>query len=82
MEEGVRYVPLFKIMLSTRCLPQLKTDSRHTTGDVIRITVLGQPAIILSSMKAVDDLLESRGSVLLHYTPEAYLMGIPRAHLL
>ncbi|TRM57459.1 cytochrome P450 [Schizophyllum amplum] len=36
---------------------------RRQYGDVVRITVLGQPAIILSSMKAVNDLLESRGHI-------------------
>ncbi|EEB95078.1 hypothetical protein MPER_06010, partial [Moniliophthora perniciosa FA553] len=32
-------------------------------GDIIRITVLGQPAIILSSLKAATDLLETRGEL-------------------
>ncbi|ESK96274.1 cytochrome p450 [Moniliophthora roreri MCA 2997] len=32
-------------------------------GDIIRITVLGQPAIILSSLKIANDFLETRGSI-------------------
>ncbi|KAF8217749.1 cytochrome P450 [Mycena galopus ATCC 62051] len=32
-------------------------------GDVIRISILGTPTIILSSMQAATDLLESRGNI-------------------
>ncbi|KAJ6532740.1 cytochrome P450 [Mycena vulgaris] len=32
-------------------------------GDVIRISILGTPAIVLSSMQAAIDLLESRGNI-------------------
>ncbi|KAF9260579.1 cytochrome P450 [Marasmius fiardii PR-910] len=32
-------------------------------GDVMRITVLGQPSVILSSLEAANDLLESRGNI-------------------
>ncbi|KAJ7033129.1 cytochrome P450 [Mycena alexandri] len=32
-------------------------------GDVIRISILGTPTIILSSMRAATDLLESRGNI-------------------
>ncbi|KAL0570132.1 hypothetical protein V5O48_011837 [Marasmius crinis-equi] len=32
-------------------------------GDVMQISVFGQPAIILSSLKAANDLLESRGNI-------------------
>lgn len=31
-------------------------------GDVVRITVMGQPAVILGSFKAANDLLDSRGT--------------------
>ncbi|KAK7047907.1 hypothetical protein VNI00_006235 [Paramarasmius palmivorus] len=36
---------------------------RRDYGDIIQITVLGQPNIILSSLKAANDLLETRGNV-------------------
>ncbi|KIY64740.1 cytochrome P450 [Cylindrobasidium torrendii FP15055 ss-10] len=38
-------------------------DWRREYGDIIRITVLGQPQIILSSLKVAKDLLDSRGSI-------------------
>lgn len=32
-------------------------------GDIMKITVLGQPVVILSSLKASKDLLEGRGNI-------------------
>ncbi|KZP12803.1 cytochrome P450 [Athelia psychrophila] len=41
----------------------LKFDEwRRRYGDVVRITVMGQPAVILGSFKAANDLLDSRGT--------------------
>ncbi|THU89922.1 cytochrome P450 [Dendrothele bispora CBS 962.96] len=43
-------------------------------GDVMRITVLGHPSIILSSLKAANDLLESRGTIYSN-RPDAIMAG-------
>ncbi len=32
------------------------------SGDIMQINVLGQPTVILSSLKCAKDLLETRGS--------------------
>jgi len=40
------------------------TDLAHK-GDIVHITVMGQPAVILGSLKAAIDLLDVRGTI--HY---------------
>ena len=35
-------------------------------GDVVHITVMGQPAVILGSIKAASDLLDARGTIYFH----------------
>src|ERR1700691_4761855 len=35
-------------------------------GDVVHITIMGQPTVILGSIKAASDLLDARGTICLH----------------
>lgn len=45
----------------TRALYYSRTLSVWLAGDVVRITVTGQPFIILGSVQAANDLLDARG---------------------
>ena len=44
-------------------------------GDVVQITVMGQPAVILSSLKAASDLLDARGTIRLIFCKRIQLKG-------
>lgn len=61
MEKNLRYVSPYLIIL---VLKVPGTDLAHK-GDIVHITVMGQPAVILGSLKAAIDLLDVRGTI--HY---------------
>lgn len=37
--------------------------NRHNLGDVVYITIMGQPTVVLSSLRAASDLLDTRGKL-------------------
>jgi hypothetical protein len=45
-------------------IPKLiSSDTSITESDIIHVSVLGQPVIILNSVKTATDLLEKRGAI-------------------